>query len=274
GDGARDVEAAVAAAAADRLDHGPGGVVPFGGDGAVEGGANLAALAAVAARAADSDRGRGRGHAGARAGEGDGEAAIAAAAAERLGDQAGREIAAGADRAARIDGDQAAFAALAAAAAETDGQGAGRRLAAGEGERHGEAAVAAAAAHGLGEQPFGVVARGHDGGVAVQLDVAALAAVAAGPAEGDADRGAVAASDLGGEAAVAAAAADRLDEQAAGAIALGDDQGRDHLGRTAHIDQRGGQGDADVAALAAGAALAADGRAGEGADRDAGSAVA
>src|SRR5438309_1996940 len=96
-DSAGDVEPAIAAAAAKRLDSGAVAVVAARLDVALDGGEYRLAAAAVAAKAADADAevavgALRRGDPGS-----DIESAIAAAAAERLNQQAARAIAGGND---------------------------------------------------------------------------------------------------------------------------------------------------------------------------------
>src|SRR5690606_24968162 len=161
---AGDADAAVAAPAADRLGR-QAARAPAGGEQVgVDHRRHVSAQAAVAAEAADPG--------GQLAVHGDGagniDPAVAAAAAHGLGHGGDRAVAVGADLhpvgAQRQDGqiDRAGVAAVAAEAADADRYGAaGDRAAAGpgQGDRAGDvdAAVAAAAAHALGDHPVGAV---------------------------------------------------------------------------------------------------------------------
>ena len=176
-DCAGDVEAAVAATAADRLDHGPMGVILDRADGPVEGRVDHAAETTGPGRPPDADT---DGQAGDR-GPGDtgrnAEATIAATTADRLGQQTGRELAFGDDGAAGVQGHQTAR---------------------------------AAAADRLGQNTFGEASGRVDRHVTKDVDGTAGPAAGTRAADGDADRAAEADRGLGGETAAAAAAADRL----------------------------------------------------------------
>ena len=215
---AGDREAADAAAAADALgEHAVGGVAlgddhPGGGDRDIAGVTRRAAAAAAHGGGGILFKG---------GAEADGEAARAAAAAHRLGEDAIGLDAACADVAGMGDADVARRAAAAAGPADGGGVSAalGRQRRADR-----EAADAAAAAHGLGEDGVGVEALGHKGALAGDRDIAGRAAKAA-RAAADVRLGVTLerCAQADREAAGTAAAADRLGQDGVGLVTQGAD---------------------------------------------------
>ena len=161
GDAARNVEAARAAAAADRLRQDCTRPVAAGDRIAGQCRGNRHGRAAAAAAAAQADPDGAAGRAADADPAGHVEPAGAAAAADRLGDEAARIVAFGRDRTRTCDDDVRA-AAAAARSAETDADGAARgapgRNAAGDIE----AARAAAAADRLDQHAARLVAMRED----------------------------------------------------------------------------------------------------------------
>jgi hypothetical protein len=216
-------QAAVTATAADALHQQAVGALAQRLDRAAVRGRDLARIAACAATATDAHRHLPRLRTGGeRAGQR--EAARSATAADALRHDAVREVTAGQDPARVDEPDFGAHAGHAAAAAHRKLDRALGTHAAGDRK----AAVAAAAAHALREQPERARALGLDllAG-AGEIHCSGAAARAPGTAERDADLHAVGRHAAGdGEAAAAAAAAHALREQAVRCRAHGVDAAR------------------------------------------------
>ena len=212
GDG-RDIEATIAATAANRLADDADGLISFGIDGVVDGEIDKAGIARAAAAAAEADA-----NSAAAACEGDTagdvEAAIASTAADGLGEDAGGLFAKGPDVAAGKSADFARIVARTAIAAEADADS--RAPCATAGKRAGdiETAVAAAAAKRLNDIAGGTISTSDDLTRGPGIDVSAETAAAALAAEANGDtctanaRAGQRTGDI--EAAVAATAADGL----------------------------------------------------------------
>ena len=221
-----DGKAAIAAAAADRLCLDAVCLVLLGGQVADAGDPCIHRAAAVARSAAESQRRPGIKRAGAACCK----TAIAAASPDRLGKNAGRADPCGIDISGICDRHIVGSAAVSARAAEGERD---RAIAAG-GERPRKAAIAAAAADRLRHDPIGAVARGDERSDICDIDRAAVSALSARAAKGQADPGIPAARRRNRKAAIAAAAADRLGGDRIQLAAMGRDRTK-----TRHIDRVG-----------------------------------
>ncbi len=201
-------------------------LVLLGGEVAHTGDPRIHRAAAVARTAAERQRRPGV----KRAGAARRKPAIAAAAADRLGKNAGRADPCGIDVSGVCDRHIVGAAAVSGSAAKGERDSA---IAAG-GERSRKAAIAAAAANRLRHDPIGAVARGAERSDICDIDSAAVGALPARPAKGQADPGIPAARRRNRKAAIAAAAADRLGDDRIQLAAMGRDRAE-----ARHVDSVG-----------------------------------
>ncbi len=246
-DRAGDVDAAVAAAAPDRLRDHAVGTRAGGGRGARPRQRDLGRVAAATAEATDADCAGSRAVRAQLHRAGDVDAAVAAATADALRQHADRIGAPGIHRAADTTVDRRRRAAVAAEAADTDRGRAARFLRERHAAGHIEAAVAAAAAHALEQHAVGAIARRARAARHRAADDAARAAIAteAADAHRQRARARLRGRDAAGhvESTAAAATADALHEHRMRLVA---ERGRDAA--------EGGRRGAAAAATAAGTA--------------------
>ena len=268
-EGAGNVQATIAAAAAQALRNGTERTVTISDHLPVEHAGDRTTAAAAATKAADPNANRAGRAGGQRDDTGDIDAAIAAAASKALQQNAVSAIAARDDRTGEVTIDRGAKAAIAAKTAYADTKDAAAQNARGaDAARDVQAAIAATAAQALEGDAEGIIAGDHPfivriptgrAGRNIGFDTAinspAIAAIAAETANTDKDiprrrsRSREATGDI--RAAITAAAAQTLDQHGRGSVALGRDIAPDQCVGHDHVWIASNQG---IAAIAAGSA--------------------
>src|SRR5690606_32207776 len=210
------------ATATHRLGHDPDGLVASGGHQPLDEVGHRAGITAVAAEAADAHAAGTAADPGNGYGGGDGQAAVAATTTHALGHDSCGSITRSDHGGVHRVADAAGAPAAAGEAAHAHAAGAAADAGAGQAAGDGHAAVAPAAADGLGDDGRCVVTRRHHGAHGVGGDRPGVAAIAAEAAHAHAAGTATDAGDghrgQGAHPAVATPAADGLRQQTHGIV--------------------------------------------------------